>query len=148
MQYNVTIVYVFNQLEKRRLFWKQMENPGANIKTSWILIGDRNNVLTRKDIVGGYNVTEAEYRDIAKVMQNIGLYEATTRRCRYTWTNKLTTGVIYCDHVIGNIDWFQEYHDIIVEVLVPNIFYHASLRVRERNQQNKRRSMFKFLNCI
>ena len=81
-------------------------------------------------------------------MRSIGLFEATTRGCHYTWTNKLTTGVIYCDHMIGNIDWFQEYHDIIVEVLVPNIFDHAPLRVRERNQQNMIRSMFKLLNCI
>lgn len=90
------------------------------MKTDWIAMGDYNNVLTSKDRVGGNDVTKSEYRDLTSMMQNNGLFYACTKGSHFTWSNKHTVRVIYSniDRVIGNIDWFQKYQDVVVEVLV------------------------------
>ncbi|XP_058746346.1 uncharacterized protein LOC131619245 [Vicia villosa] len=78
IQYAATIIYTFNQLEKRKLLWKRIEALSMNVNSSWIVIGDFNNVLISQDRIGGNNVTEAEYKDLANMMQITVLFEART----------------------------------------------------------------------
>ncbi|KAH1222734.1 putative ribonuclease H protein [Glycine max] len=83
------------------------------------------------------------------MMRNSGLFEASTKGPYFTWSNKHVTGAIYSriDRLIGNVQWFQQYQNNTVEVLMPNIFYHAPLKVNSHIQARKRKAVFKFINC-
>lgn len=50
--------------------------------------------------------------------------------------------------MVGNSLWFQTFQDTIVEILPPNISEHAPIRVRNLSNQNGRKFLFKFLNCV
>ncbi|XP_058768939.1 uncharacterized protein LOC131642737 [Vicia villosa] len=117
----IIVVYAFNQLDRRRTLWHDLEAIGQGIQDPWIVIGDFNNVLKSIDRVGGNHVHENEYIDLTTLMQRIGLFEANTRGSYYTWTNKSTSNPIYSriDRMIGNSDWFQRFSDAIIEVLPP-----------------------------
>ncbi|XP_058722962.1 uncharacterized protein LOC131594771 [Vicia villosa] len=149
-QYYATIVYAMNQIERRKILWEQIDKIGEHMDKPWIVMGDYNNVLTCQDRIGGNPVTLNEYKDLAEMMQRSGLYEAASRGCHYTWSNKHLTGAIYSriDRLIGNALWFQDYPDVIVEVLPPSISDHAPIRVRSLSVQSKRKYHFKFLNCV
>lgn len=83
-------------------------------------------------------------------MQRQGLFEAPTKGCHYTWSDKHQTGGIYSriDRIIGNVQWFQDFHDAFVEVLLPNISDHSLIRVSRMDAHTKRKYMFKFLNRV
>lgn len=109
-----------------------MESLGKNNNHPWISMGDFNYVVTSKDRIRGNNVTEEEYLDLVNMMNINGLYEADTKGCHFTWSNKHNNDVIYyrIDHMMGNIEWFQRYQDVVVEVMTPNISNHAPIRIR------------------
>ncbi|XP_058733883.1 uncharacterized protein LOC131605555 [Vicia villosa] len=148
--YLATIVYAYNQLERRLDLWKQIDSLGSNVTIPWIVLGDYNNVRTCQDRIGGNPVSVKEYRDLDDMMQRLGLFEAPTRGCHFTWSNKQSSGVIYSriDRVIGNVQWFQTFQDVIVEVLPPGISDHSPIRVSCLTPQAGRRTMFKFINCV
>lgn len=50
--------------------------------------------------------------------------------------------------MIGNVHWFQTYHNAIVKVMAPRISDHAQIRVRASTQVHLRRTVFKFLKCV
>lgn len=53
MQYAATILYAFNQLEQRKLLWKEIEKLSNVDNVPWIIMGDFKNVLTCRDHIGG-----------------------------------------------------------------------------------------------
>ncbi|XP_058726489.1 uncharacterized protein LOC131597842 [Vicia villosa] len=111
---------------------------------------DFNNVITSQGRIGGNSVTVVEHRDLVHMMNISGLYEADTRGGNFTWSKNRRNDVIYSriDHMLGNMDWFQKYSEAVLEILAPNIFDHAPIRIRTDQQTSQRRYMFKFLNCI
>ncbi|XP_058760042.1 uncharacterized protein LOC131633337 [Vicia villosa] len=148
--YLATIMYALSQPDRRKLLWSQIDHLGSNITLPWIVIGDFNNVLTSQDMIGGNRVHTTEYTDLAEMMHKQGLFEAPTRGCYYTWSNKHTADPIYSriDRLLGNSQWFQDYSDVIVEVLPPSISDHSPIRVSYLVTPRRRKSMFKFLNCV
>lgn len=50
--------------------------------------------------------------------------------------------------MFGNVQWFQTYHNAIVEVIDPRIFDHTPMRFRAHTQVLYRKTIFKFLNFI
>ncbi|CAI8604711.1 unnamed protein product [Vicia faba] len=92
---------ILNKVDEREHI--PTENPKKIEAKPWIVMGDYNNVLQSNDRIGGNVVTEMKYKDPANMMQAIGLYEASTRRNYYMWTNKHSVGLIYSR--IDNKDW-------------------------------------------
>lgn len=89
-------------------------------------------------------------KDLALIMQNLGLFEARSRGCQYTWTNKTTMNPIYSkiDKKIGDVDWFQKYNSSMVEILTPRISDHAHIKVGITKQMQHMKTLFKFMNCV
>ncbi|XP_019429404.1 PREDICTED: uncharacterized protein LOC109337009 [Lupinus angustifolius] len=108
-RYWVTGLYAHNQLEKRKLLWKDIAQLSQGLSGPWITIGDFNNVLSTKDRCGGARVQLHEYEDLENMMQIVGLFEADMHGPHFTWSNKHTTeGIIYSriDRAICNVAWF------------------------------------------
>lgn len=120
------------------------------MRNPWIAMGDFNNVLTSKNMIGGNNVNGVEYRDLAGMMQNVGLFEASTKGFHFTWSNKHTSWLIYSriGMVIKNVKWYPNYQDATIEILAPNISDHAPLKISLNLQKSKKKSLLIFFNYI
>ncbi|XP_058741419.1 uncharacterized protein LOC131613795 [Vicia villosa] len=60
----LTGIYALNQLEKRRVLWKDMITLHQSIRGPWCAMGDFNNVAGAQDRIGGNMVVESEYKDL------------------------------------------------------------------------------------
>ncbi|KAI5423833.1 hypothetical protein KIW84_030161 [Lathyrus oleraceus] len=148
-RYVATMIYAFNQVEHRKTLWSKLESLGSNMDRPWVVIGDFNNVLKEEDRIGGQPVSYAEYRDLDEMMHNVSLFENVSKGSYFTWSNKHTQGIIHSriDRMVSNIQWLQKYPDAVVENLAPNISDHTPVKVSVSQQQIRKGSMFKFLNC-
>ncbi|XP_058775015.1 uncharacterized protein LOC131649265 [Vicia villosa] len=149
-QHWLTAIYADNKLERRRILWKDIEKIHSTQQGPWCLIGDYNNVLTTDDRIGGKEIHEGEYSDLATMMTNCGLAELDKIGDRYTWCNKHVNGTIYSciDRAIANNDWFQQRLKWELHVLEPSISDHALLCLRNNEHTQRTKSMFKFLNKV
>ncbi|KAI5382050.1 hypothetical protein KIW84_UN0211 [Lathyrus oleraceus] len=148
-RYVATMIYAFNQVEHRKTLWSKLESLGSNMDRPWVVIGDFNNVLKEEDRIGGQPVNYAEYRDLDEMMHNVSLFENVSKGSYFTWSNKHTQGIIHSriDRMVSNVQWLQKYPDAVVENLAPNISDHTPVKVSVSQQQIRKGSMFKFLNC-
>lgn len=148
--YWITAIYALNKLDQRRTLWTDIECIHGNQHGPWVLLGDFNNVLKAKDRVGGNLVTESEYEDLAKMMRNTGTFEKDSTGDYYTWSNKQTDGMIYSriDRVLGNVEWFQDNMDTMLQILPPSVSEHALLCLADPGNTAGRQFHFKFSNCL
>lgn len=72
------VVYAHNQLVKRKIMCDEIKERAEIIKGPWIIIGDFNNVLKVTDIIGGTEVQMAEFINLERMMEEIGLYDHET----------------------------------------------------------------------
>lgn len=146
----LTAVYALNQLDRRKVLWKDLEAIHKHQQGPWCVIGDFNNVTKAQDRIGGKAVTESEYIDLLNMMETTGLAEMDTTGEFYTWTNKQVIGTIYSriDRVLGNLDWFQDNLDTVLTVLPASVSDHALLCVSRKDPIIKNNKNFRFSNCL
>lgn len=113
-------------------------------------MGDFNNVLRATNRIGGRIVTEAEFVDLANMMEAVGLAEMDSMGDFYTWSNKQVDNIIYfrIDSVLGNVEWFTKYDDLTLTVKPPSISDHAILHLKSMTQNIQHKRYLKFRNCI
>ncbi|KAH1202514.1 hypothetical protein GmHk_17G048965 [Glycine max] len=130
-KYWLTAIYAQNQLEHRRVIWKDLEHLHSTIQGPWCVIGDFNNVASANDRIGGRMVTENEYIDLKEMMNVAGLSEMESIGDYFTWSNKHNVGTIYSriNKVLGNVKWFQDRLDYHLKILPPSVSDHALLCV-------------------
>lgn len=127
----LTVVYAHNQINKRRELWNHIKRLSNTINELCMVIGDYNNVLTMEDKIGGCPVQEVEYYDLEDMMKVVGLFEYTTHGNHHTWSNKHTNWIIYSriGKDICDKNWFLKFPNSEIEILAPDIFDHAPLKV-------------------
>ncbi|XP_058726404.1 uncharacterized protein LOC131597745 [Vicia villosa] len=148
--YWLTTIYALNQLDKRKVLWRDIDGISANQSGPWCLIGDFNNVIKAQDKVGGRLVSDVEVRDLKEMMDNTGLAELDSVGEYYTWSNKHVYGIIYSriDHVLGNIDWLTAYQDWTLTIKEPHVSDHALLCLSRHDHVRRRSMLFKFRNNV
>ncbi|XP_058776119.1 uncharacterized protein LOC131650425 [Vicia villosa] len=146
----LTAIYADNKLERRRNLWKDIEKINSTQQGPWCLMGDYNNVLHTDDRIGGKEVHEGEFCDLANMMTKCGLVDLDKIGDKYTWSNKHVSGTIYSciDRALANKEWFHQRMQWELHVLEPNISDHAMLCLRNRQQDSKPKRLFKFLNKV
>lgn len=85
------------------------------------------------------------------MMVEVGLCEINMVGNEYTWSNKHSQCVIYSkiDRALGNMDWFQKYHWVNVDVLEPHISDHCPLYLNVQvPAMVRRQGIFKFMNYV
>ena len=149
-KYWLTAIYAQNQLEHRRVLWKDLEHLHSTIQGPWCVIGDFNNVASANDRIGGRMVTENEYIDLQEMMNVAGLSEMESIGDYFTWSNKHNVGTIYSriNKVLGNVKWFQDRLDYHLKILPPSVSDHALLCVEGKMQPKNKTRRFKFYNCM
>lgn len=53
-----TTIYASNKLVQRKLLWNDIDKLQQNVQDRWFLMGDFNNVLNTKNIIGGNDFNE------------------------------------------------------------------------------------------
>ncbi|XP_058767570.1 uncharacterized protein LOC131641282 [Vicia villosa] len=149
-QHWLTAIYADNKLDRRRSLWKDIEKINSTQQGPWCLMGDYNNVLHTDDRIGGKEIHEGEFCDLANMMIKCGLADLDKIGDKYTWSNKHVSGTIYSciDRALANKEWFNQRLHWDLHVLEPNISNHAMLCLRNRDQDSKHKRLFKFLNKV
>lgn len=113
------MIYASNQLEARRTLWRDMKIMASSIKGQWMVLGNFNDILTIKDIIGGNLVHESEFADMEEMKSQTSLFEHETKGVHFTWTNKHSSNTLYSRiyKVICNRDWFIAYLNCEIKVL-------------------------------
>ncbi|KAI5424682.1 hypothetical protein KIW84_030754 [Lathyrus oleraceus] len=103
LRYLMATIYPLNRLDQRKKLGKDIEELRCHQTGPWFLMGDFNNVLKSQDIIGGNLVTNKEYIDLRRMMENFGLYDMDSSGDYYTWSNKQSDCAIYSriDRVLG-----------------------------------------------
>lgn len=52
LRYWMIVIYALNQLEQRKMLWKDIEDLNCQQQGPWFLMGDFNNVLKTQDMIG------------------------------------------------------------------------------------------------
>lgn len=74
----------YNRVEQRRSMWEDILVCHQNLSGPWCLMGDFNNILKDKDIIGGRRVHENEYNDMVKMMDKFVLFKMGSLGDYYT----------------------------------------------------------------
>ncbi|KAI5424694.1 hypothetical protein KIW84_030759 [Lathyrus oleraceus] len=100
--------------------------------------------------MGGNEVYENEYKDLAAMMDRVGLFEKDSNGEYYTWSNKQARSIICIgiDKVIGNLSWHQQQVDTSLRIMEPNVSNHVMLCLSRPDQISKIKKQFEFLNVI
>jgi hypothetical protein len=148
--YWLTAVYGKNQNGLRKHLWRDIMNLKPSSLEPWCVMGDFNNVAYAHDRIGGRMVQEYEYADFQDMMIKSGLSEMDSVGDYFTWCNKHANEPIYSriDRLLGNVEWFKQYHDWNLNILEPSISDHAMLLVSKDTQIQKITRRFRFYNYI
>lgn len=93
--FRVSFVYAFTNLVKRRTLWENLRVSHSRSALPWILMGDFNNVLFAEEKRNGTEVTPYDIKDFSDVCLELGLADANSIGCYFTWSN---------NHVLEKID--------------------------------------------
>ncbi|XP_058776752.1 uncharacterized protein LOC131651098 [Vicia villosa] len=144
----LTAIYALNQLEHRKILWKQMINPQRQLTGAWCAMGDFNNVANANGRIGGNLVVETEYVDYNEMLSTIGLCEVDSKGDFFTWSNKQSGNPIYSriDRVIANVEWLQANDNLQLNVLSPPISDHSLLSLSDPIKPKQNMRPFRFSN--
>lgn len=143
----LTTIYAHNQLDNRKKLWLELDDIYKNQQGPWCAVGDYNNVLNSMDKIGGQLVTEAEFKDLRAMMENIGLCEMDSSSEFFTWSNKQAFAPIYSriDRILANVEWLQDHVGASLDILPAHISDHALLHLHVPDSVKKHK-LFRFHN--
>ncbi|XP_074288912.1 uncharacterized protein LOC141614056 [Silene latifolia] len=105
--------------------------------------------MDRKERIGGAEITNAEARPVAEVIQDCHLCDLAARGAFFTWNNKHENGTlvyIRIDMVFINEEWLDSFHESFVHFLPEGLFDHCPCLVRFEEERQRKGSTFKYLN--
>lgn len=104
-------------------------------------------MLNSMDKIGGQLVTEAEFKDLRAMMENIGLCEMDSSGEFFTWSNKQAFAPIYSriDRILANVEWLQDHVGASLDILPAHISDHALLHLHVPDSVKKHK-LFRFHN--
>ncbi|XP_058776967.1 uncharacterized protein LOC131651319 [Vicia villosa] len=136
----LTAIYAANDINQRRILWRDIEGIHNSQQGSWMLIGDFNNVTRVQDRIGGKRVTQAEVQDLLSMMEVTDLCEMDGIGAPFTWSNKQMETTIYSkiDKVLANTSWFQQHLDTTLHILHPGTHVHCIGETKEATEGNEK----------
>ncbi|XP_075096511.1 uncharacterized protein LOC142174589 [Nicotiana tabacum] len=126
-QFNVTIVYGFNNQSMRRRLWEDIKSIHQMVNGPWAIMGDFNSILSTEERVGS-SVTMAKIREFKKCMEECSLQDMRSSGAYYTWSNKQpgdSRVMSKIDRVLINYEWTIKLPASEVHYMQLGLFYHA-----------------------
>ena len=123
--FDITVVYAFNQEERRRNLWKQlMQLKGEQ---PWLVMGDFNDILMEEDRIGARARSKPgiEFRNC---VEQCGLEDIQYSGNRYTWNNKQLGEERICskiDRIMANEEWKSNFENAEAVFFKEGYFDHS-----------------------
>lgn len=80
---------------------------GANLRDSWLVVGDLNCNLKLEDKSEGTVPSQYDIRDFMECCQSLNLEDIQSFGCKFSWTNNSITRPVWSNRALGNDSWLQ-----------------------------------------
>ncbi|KAK4382385.1 hypothetical protein Sango_2876300 [Sesamum angolense] len=102
-------LWPFYTVVNRRSMWEKLLELGRPLSMPWIILGDFNCVKSPAEKQLGVPPTWYELKDFADCCLALGLHDAQTTGCYYTWYSNSDSNPIWCklDRVLLNNDCLE-----------------------------------------
>ncbi|KAL0329451.1 UNVERIFIED_CONTAM: hypothetical protein Sradi_4931800 [Sesamum radiatum] len=89
--------------------WEKLLELGQPLNMPWIILGDFNCVKSPAEKQLGVPPTWYELKDFSDCCLALGLHDAQTTGCYYTWYSNSDSNPVWCklDRVLLNNDWLE-----------------------------------------
>ncbi|CAI9090218.1 OLC1v1024944C1 [Oldenlandia corymbosa var. corymbosa] len=142
-------IYALYTQQERGDLWESMRILAQDVNTSWLALGNYNNVLKVDERIGGRRVELNEFLGFQFCLEECELFDMKQQGYRYTWSNKqVGEGRISSkiDRGLINGHWIVEFPSSIMSVLSEGVSNHTPLLVQLDGGMVQRPKPFKFFN--
>ncbi|KAL0290261.1 UNVERIFIED_CONTAM: hypothetical protein Scaly_2678500 [Sesamum calycinum] len=91
--------------------WEKFLELGRPLNMPWIILGDFNCIKSPAEKQLGVTPTWYELKDFVDCCLALGLHDAQTTGCYYTWYSNSDSNPVWCklDRVLLNNDWLESW---------------------------------------
>ncbi|XP_074292730.1 uncharacterized protein LOC141619610 [Silene latifolia] len=143
-----TMVYPFNDVNKKKPLWFNLGAYNSNIMGPWVICGDFNTVLVPSERLGD-NSTFEEMDDFQKCVNECGLADSSAIGPFYTWSNKQDPSprvFSRLDRLFINSAWLWDNGYVYAHFYTEGVFDHTPCVVQTQGNIEKPRRSFKYYN--
>ncbi|XP_060190755.1 uncharacterized protein LOC132620046 [Lycium barbarum] len=145
----VTLVYAKCDRIERIELWDSMYNLASYMTLSWLVGGDFNVIVEEEEKYGGLPVTLNEVEDFRHCIQTCNLSDLGYKGSIFTWWNgRAADECVFkrLDRCLGIFEMQQQFPGLEVSHLIKLGFDHSPLLVECKQEVQKFKKSFKFLN--
>ncbi|KAL0424176.1 UNVERIFIED_CONTAM: hypothetical protein Sradi_0952400 [Sesamum radiatum] len=109
LSFYISFTYGLYTVVNRRSMWEKLLELGQPLNMPWIILGDFNCVKSPAEKQLGVPPTWYELKDFSDCCLALGLHDAQTTGCYYTWYSNSDSNPVWCklDRVLLNNDWLE-----------------------------------------
>ncbi|KAK4432867.1 hypothetical protein Salat_1048900 [Sesamum alatum] len=108
LSFSISFIYGLYSVVNRRSMWDKLSELGQNLSSPWLILCDFNCVRSPKKKLG-VTPTWYELKDFTDCCLSLGLQDAPTTGCFYTWHSNNESNPVWCklDRVLMNNEWLE-----------------------------------------
>ncbi|KAK4438304.1 hypothetical protein Salat_0164700 [Sesamum alatum] len=108
LSFYITFTYGLYTVVNRRSMWEKLLELGQHMDMPWLILGDFNCVKSPTEKQLGVPPTWYELKDFTDCCLSLGLHDAPTTGCFYTWYSN-NSNPVWCklDRVFFNNEWLE-----------------------------------------
>ncbi|KAL0347780.1 UNVERIFIED_CONTAM: hypothetical protein Scaly_1794000 [Sesamum calycinum] len=109
LSFYISFTYGLYTVVHRRSMWEKLLELGQPMNMPWLILGDFNCVKSPTEKQLGVTPTWYELKDFADCCLSLGLNDAPTTGCYFTWYSNSESNPVWCklDRVLFNNEWLE-----------------------------------------
>ncbi|KAL0289339.1 UNVERIFIED_CONTAM: hypothetical protein Sangu_2620000 [Sesamum angustifolium] len=109
LSFYISFTYGLYTVVHRRSMWEKLLDLGQPMNMPWLILGDFNCVKSPTEKQLGVTPTWYELKDFADCCLSLGLNDAPTTGCYFTWYSNSESNPVWCklDRVLFNNEWLE-----------------------------------------
>uniref|UniRef100_A0A7N0VDA2 Endonuclease/exonuclease/phosphatase domain-containing protein n=1 Tax=Kalanchoe fedtschenkoi TaxID=63787 RepID=A0A7N0VDA2_KALFE len=148
-QFQVTILYAFNQKLSRAPLWSDLSNIALTIQAPWLVFGDFNCILSTQD-KSGSDVSLRDTEELSHFCSVSNLIDVPYTGHRFTWSNRRDISTrCKLGRVMCNSNWMSAFPSSHAIFASPGVSDHSPgiLKIPDANVRVSPKRRFKFCNA-
>ncbi|KAK4252603.1 hypothetical protein QN277_014354 [Acacia crassicarpa] len=112
----VTFVYGPPKERERRAVWDILRSLALNVKESWLVVGDFNDILSQAEKERGNPRAMRKIINFQSLLSDCNLLDLEFKGSKYTWCNKRPGATVRerLDRALGNVEFREEFEKAMV----------------------------------
>ncbi|KAL0421047.1 UNVERIFIED_CONTAM: hypothetical protein Slati_3127600 [Sesamum latifolium] len=109
LSFYISFTYGLYSVVNRRSMWEKLLELGEPLSMPWLILGDFNSVKSPEEKQLGVTPTWYELKNFVDCCLALGLHDAPTTGCFYTWYSNNDGNPVWCklDRVLLNNEWLE-----------------------------------------